>query len=373
MDAIAYDHGIFLRGSQLYFDAERRRALCVVASLHRTLPPLHKRILAPAALAGALTDAGYAGEVLPLPFNRWVGLGGHRLQLVPTGIGPGQAATLIETATDRILWAGDATRDDTVWNALGPSTRRPWPKAMRLVVRLPALTYKGAPLAQVALQVAAQARETQRLGLRPVVQVESVGVGWALWEALSDLGLNPRPLGLLRKLLGARALPVHPPVHVERFRATGPSLSVGRADAECHAGTMRVDTGLGLWPDDDTQVPSIKLGWYADMLALHKLVAQTGARDISVLGVAPSMLAKVSRALGPKCRVVPLVGPQPPLMQLPLAPSSEAVLKAQLSAEFAGHSAAFEAVPRGVLTDSHESTAKRPPRRHRGAAASRSH
>ncbi|RYF04772.1 MAG: hypothetical protein EOO40_10905, partial [Deltaproteobacteria bacterium] len=198
METLAYDHGILLRGTQLWFDAERRRQLCVVCSLHRALPPLHRRVLAPAPLAGALTDAGYAGEVLPLPWGRWVGVGGHRLQLVPMGAALGQACTLVETPAARVLLAGSLTRPDTVWNALGPSPVPRWPQATAVVVRLPALGHVGLPLAQVALQVAAETCETARLGLRPTILVESVAVGWALWEALSDLGLNPRPLGLLR-------------------------------------------------------------------------------------------------------------------------------------------------------------------------------
>lgn len=350
MDAIGYDHGVFLRGSQLWFDAERRRQLCVVCTLHRTLPPLHKRVLAPAPLAGALTDAGYAGEVLPLPYNRWVGLGGHRLQLVPTGACPGQAATLVETAVDRILWAGALTRPDTVWNALGPSPKARWPKAHRLVVRLPALRHQGLPLAQVALQLAAQTRETLRLGLRPVVHVESVAVGWALWEALSDLGLNPRPLGLLRKVLGSRALPAHPSGQGQRFRAAGPSLGVGRADAECHAGTIRIDTGLGTWDKSLSEAPRLHLGWYADTLALHALVEQSGAHEVYVLDVDTTTAQTLNQALGPRCRVMALAGPQPPLTQLSLAHGASAVLRPESHAP-------FEAVPRGVIINGHESTA----------------
>lgn len=349
MDAIAYDHGVFLRGSQLWFDAERRRELCVVSTLHRTLPPLHRRVLAPALLAGALTDAGYAGEVLPLPYSRWVGLGGHRLQLVPTGNCPGQAATLVETATERILWTGALTRTDTVWNALGPSVRPRWPRACRLVVRLAALGHRGLPLAQVALQLAAQTQETLRLGLRPVVHVESVGVGWALWEALSDLGVNPRPLGLLRKVLGHRALPAHSRTAASRFMAPGPSLGVGRADADCHAGTIRIDTGLGTWSQSPFKAPSLALGWYADTHALAALVEQTHASQVQVLGLDVRGAQRLEAAFGARCRIGVLAGPQSPLLQLPLAGAKD-------SCASPGSTAAFEALPRHVIIDGYEST-----------------
>jgi hypothetical protein len=133
------------------------------------------------------------------------------------------------------------------------------------------------------------------------------------------LGLNPRPVGLLRKLLAQRALPAHTNAAASRFRASGPSLAIGRADAPSQAGTMRIDTGLGTWSTSPEAAGRLALGWYADFRALHALIEQSGVREVYVLDLDVGCAQTLNRALGPRCSVMALAGPQPPLTQLPLA------------------------------------------------------
>jgi hypothetical protein len=354
MEPLGYERGVFVHGSPLWFDAERRRELCVVCDLHRSLPPLHRRVLAPAPLAAALRDAGYAGEVLPLPWGRWVGVGGHRLQLLARGPALGQASALIQTASATVLWAGALGRPDALWHALGPPLHPRWPKASEVVVRLPALQHVGLPFARAMLQLAAEACEAARLGLRPGIHVESASVGWAVWEALSDLGLNPRPVGLLRKLLGPRARPAGllPP---GGFCPPGPTIDLAAAACRSQAGHIRIDTGLGTWgaaePDG---APTLALGWYADMAAVQQLVQGTGARTVRVLDAGGDQLQALSGLLGPRVQVTSL--------GCALSEPAKSILPVAV------RPIPFEGARPTVLSRLHEPTAQRPSRRHRGAA-----
>lgn len=265
LQTVGYERGVHLRGSPLWFDAERRRELCVLTGIDRRLPPLHKRIVASAPLALALQQAGYGSSVLPTPWGRWMGLAGYKVQLIDGGGPPGAALALVERETDRVLVAG-----------MMRARPADWPAADHLVVRLPALLHQGVNLRDGALQVITAVEESLLRGVRPSIWVDSLEVGMALHEELVLLGQPLQPRALLGKLLGAPAVPAkRPPL----------AMGVGREGLDPTA--ICVDSGLGLWAEP-AAAPAIKVRWFADAPALLAAMTACKAKKISVVGVPPS-------------------------------------------------------------------------------------
>src|SRR5438045_3337555 len=98
--------GVHVRGTPLWIDAARKRELCVVTCITDRLPPTHVRLVATIELARLLAAARHRGNVLPTPRERWVGVGGERLQLVDAGVGGLAAGVLVTLAEENVLVTG---------------------------------------------------------------------------------------------------------------------------------------------------------------------------------------------------------------------------------------------------------------------------
>lgn len=285
IERVSFDRGVHLRGTPLWFDAERHRELCVVTGLHDRLPPVHARAIATNELCELLARMGYGGAVLPTPWERWVGVGGHQLELVDVGARPFGAGALVAMGREHLLIAGRLRQESL-----------DWPRAEHLVVQVPALSHRGGTLAQGRDDLLRFAAQAERDGAHASVVVESLEVGHALIAALQAAGLAPRAAGLLGKLGGRTAA-----------RRAGVSVILARGRIPRDARVAFFDTGLGEWRREATRGPApaatFKTRWYADLDALAAVVTATGARRVSLLGVAPSMRAEVARRLGDAVQV----------------------------------------------------------------------
>jgi hypothetical protein len=278
MQMMGYERGLHLRGTPLWFDAERRRELCVLTGVERQLPPVHRRVVASAPMAEALDGSGYGGSILPTPWKRWVGLGGQMVQLIDAGAPPGCAAALVHAGDEAVLVAGQLR-----------VPAADWPRANHVVARLPALRHRGAPLAQVALAVAKTLEEVQAAGHRPTVWVDSCDLGLALWAQWHGLGIEVRPLGVLGKLTGSAS----------QRGGRGVTLAVARPRQVLDAAAVRIDSGLGIWgAEDDTLPPPVKVRWYADLAALQAVIAACRAHRVTLVDVPLQAEAVVAAALG---------------------------------------------------------------------------
>lgn len=282
LQPVGYERGLHLRGTPIWFDAERRRELCVLTGMARQLPPLHRRVVASAELAAALGRAGYAGSILPTPWERWLGLGGHRVQLIDAGVRPGIAAALILQGDERLLVAG-----------LLRTVAVPWPRASHLVVHVPAVAHAGQPMNTVVAGLALELEALLTAGLRPTVLVEAVDVGLALWDALVAYGQVLRPLGLLAKFAGA----------AKDLSSRLPTMALAARQRQVDAHVLRVDSGLGVFEGaageatDSAIPPPWRLRWYADAACIAQVASQCGAKRVSLAGVDSSAESAVLAAL----------------------------------------------------------------------------
>ena len=246
--------GVHVRGTPLWIDAATKRPLCVVTSLIDRLPPAHVRLLATVELARLLAAAGHKSKVLPTPRDRWVGVGGERLQLVEAGP-HGLAAGAQVTLADEIVLVTGPLRAAAV----------DWPRADHIVAHLPALQHRGEELDATA-DVIAKAAARDRCSVR----VESLEVAEALISALHGRGVVCSGRGLVR--------------HLEAPQRTPGRVSVGLGRL-AHAGVGRtIDVDSGLRRLRGSAVQRVALRWYADRKAVEDLAQATGVRRLTLVG-----------------------------------------------------------------------------------------
>jgi hypothetical protein len=245
---------VHVRGTPLWIDAAVRRPLCVVTSIIDRLPPAHARLLATVELARLLAAAGHKSKVLPTPRDRWVGVGGERLQLVEAGP-HGLAAGAQVTLADEIVLVTGPLRAATV----------DWPRADHIVAHLPALQHRGEDLDVTADAIAnAAARD------RCSVRVESLEIAQAVITALHARGVVCAGRGLLRHLEAPQRAPGRVSVGLGRL----PHAGVGR----------RIDVDSGLARLKGSAAQRLALRWYADRRAVQELAQSTSVRRLTLVG-----------------------------------------------------------------------------------------
>ncbi len=252
--------GVHVRGTPLWIDAATKRPLCVVTTIIDRLPPPHARLLSSVELAKLLTAAGHKSKVLPTPRDRWVGVGGERLQLVeagPRGLAAGAQVTL----ADEILLV------------TGPLRAAPvdWPRADHIVAHLPALHHRGDDLETTADAIAKVASRD-----RCSVRVESLEVAQALIIALHARGVVCSGRGLVRHLEAPQRTPGRVSIGLGR-------LAHGRVGR-----TVDVDSGLRRLKGSAGQ--RLALRWYADRKAVEELAQSTAVRRLTLVGNRDSRL-----------------------------------------------------------------------------------
>lgn len=268
-ERLAFDRGVHLRGTPLWLDAERKQKHCILTGILGALPARHERGLVSASLGDRLVRAGYQGHLLPSPFGRWVGLGGQQVQLVDVQGPLGEAGALVVAGHDRILYTG-----------LMPACEVGWPQADVLVALTPALDGQGTLLAPLARALAEQLGASSQPA---AIQVDDIGAAAALAQALVDIGVDARPLGLLQKLLGTKT---PAPVTLAAVGGLVPQK----------ARLIFIDTGRGLRPNQAPDI-TLRLRYWADKAALVQAVKQSGARHVLLVGT-----SKFSMDL-PDCQV----------------------------------------------------------------------
>ncbi|MEE8410615.1 MAG: hypothetical protein V3T05_13515 [Myxococcota bacterium] len=277
-DRVAYDRGVHLRGTSLWFDAERKRELCVLTCLTARLPPLHKRAVASPDMVAALERSGFRGAVLPAPWDRWIGLGGQQVRLLPAGAEPGAAIVMVSSGREIVLLAGLLRRHMVKW-----------PRAEHLVAVTPALGHRGAGRDQVLRGLEMFIDQAEADGVRAAVAVDSLEVGIELHNALLHRGRQLRPMGLLAKLIGDGGASMHSTL----------ALAGGRVAAS--ARVAWVDTGVAAWTGrrvPATPAATFRFRWYADWSTLRHAVSMTGASRVALV-VPPTVTpALVRRNLG---------------------------------------------------------------------------
>lgn len=97
--------GVHLTGTPIWCDARRRRDICFVSSVERLGRGGHGQLIA-TPLTLALLGANGGGADLAVPVRKRFTLGTLRLELIPSGRGPGAAALLVDLGDRKALYAG---------------------------------------------------------------------------------------------------------------------------------------------------------------------------------------------------------------------------------------------------------------------------
>jgi hypothetical protein len=285
LERVSYDHGIHLRGTPLWFDSDKKRELCVATSLALGLPPKHARLIVSSEMADALAKVGFAGSVLPAPWDRWEGLGGQEVQLVPAPARPGACGALVAMGRDRVLVTGLLRKEVTRW-----------PHADLLVATTPALGGRGGKLEGVLKGLGMFLDQAAADKVRAVVMVGSVEAALDLHDALQKSGRNLKPTGLVGKLIDKTSAP-----------ASGLSLGIW----DCRPGPQSrlawVDCGLMGFRQARLQgrPPDLTLPWryYADWISLKHAVTVSGARQVVLIGASSQSLSLAAHRLGGQVEV----------------------------------------------------------------------
>jgi hypothetical protein len=277
-EKVGFNRGVHVRGTPLWFDAERRRPLCVLTGLAARLPPGHARVVASADIATALNRAGWAGRVLPAPWERWTGLGGRQVRLQRAQPDSGSAVVSVSSGRERIVVAG----------LLHAAPIR-WPRADLLVALAPTLGHRGASIAQVTRGLGMFIDQAEREGAPARVLVDSLEVGLMLATALTAGGRTPRILGVLGKLAAGEIVGSS---HLTL------ALTGGRPS---RARVAWVDSGLGPFgagPPRGAVASTFRLRWYADWKALKQAVKESRAPRVALAGLSRAEEAAAGRRLG---------------------------------------------------------------------------
>jgi hypothetical protein len=262
-ERISYDRGVHLRGTPLWFDAERKRELCVLTGLYGRIPPLHKRTVAGPELVTALAKLGYRA-VLPAPWDRWVGLGGCQVKLVSAGVRPGAACATVARGKELVVVAG-LLRHEVIT----------WPRADQLVAVVPALAHRGGARDQVMRGLEMFVDQAEADGARGVVLVDTGEVGLEVYAGLAARGRLLRPTGVLGKLVEQPDLP-----------HTRVALALAGSRVSDQARVAWVDTGVNAWAGARQRRPpaaTFRLKFYADWSTLRHAVSMTGAAHVSLV------------------------------------------------------------------------------------------
>lgn len=284
LDLVGFDLGVHLRGTPLWFDAERRRGHAVLTNLGMRMPPAHQRVLAPHALAGVLKQVGYRRSVLPAPWDRWIGFGGQKIKFIDLG-GPFGAAAALVSGGEGVVVTGLLPRNQKVR----------WQSAGHVVMALPALSHRGAEPEEVVLSLERFAVEAGGAQRGRVVLVDTLDMGHFFVTALRGLGLAVRSVGLLAKVMG------------EDGRA-GRGLAVGLLGSRVKAREIAwVDSGVrGSEPGEPGEgAPrrSFPVNWFGRGEDALEVVEAVGARRVSLIGGDRLAGEELGRILGPGVQV----------------------------------------------------------------------
>lgn len=256
---IGYDRGAHLRGTPLWFDPDRAKALAVLTAVPSRPPPAHQRAVVPEALAERLARLNRFASMLPTPLGRWVGVGGQKLEFWPTGA-PLSVAALLVTQGTRVLISA-SPRVGSVQ----------WPRASHLVLPAPSPGFRGGTLDRVVQGLALFLDSAASEGRDARVQVDDVEAALTLSEELAALGYEHRRVGWLGKLAPR----------------PGPRRVVIAADGQpgprSRLASVQTRRSSGPRPADAT----FRLDWTGSMAAVGRLVREIGATTVTLISSVP--------------------------------------------------------------------------------------
>ena len=102
---VEWQDGVHMVGTPVWCDARHAREVCFLSSA-RAEAHSHLRVLATRETMKLLRKRPSRGSALTVPFGRPFALGELRLELFPSGRGPGAASLLVESKAGRVDYAG---------------------------------------------------------------------------------------------------------------------------------------------------------------------------------------------------------------------------------------------------------------------------
>ena len=250
---IGVDRGIFVRGTPIWLDAQRKKSHVILTSIQDRLPVRHERLLTSISMAAMLERAGLQVSVLPGTFRQWMGFGGRQVQLVELGNSHAETGVLID----------DGSRRTLVLPSLVPGIDA-LPPVDHVVLTARGLGHAGErlPTALLALLEGAQS------STRKIIRVETLGVGLEVVRFLESQGVSVRPIGLLGRLCPKTAGPRHAWVVAfakEKVRGAGDE--------------MILNTGCGGIGDPEAQA----IRYYGGYQELEEIMEMTTARALTLV------------------------------------------------------------------------------------------
>ena len=104
---VAFDDGVHLPGTVLWFDSPRERDLCFVGHARSGRFPAHRKVLCTQATARLAARHLASADLLVSPFSRPFSLGELNIELFPAGHMLGSASVRVVHGGRTIVYAGD--------------------------------------------------------------------------------------------------------------------------------------------------------------------------------------------------------------------------------------------------------------------------
>lgn len=282
-----------LTGTPIWCDARRRRDVCFVSSAERVGSSGHGQLIG-TPLTLALLGARGAGH-LAVPVHRNFTLGTLRVELIPSGRGPGAAALQVQAGERRVLYAGPVRTA----GADGGEVRA----CDAVVVAAPfgASDRRFEPPAEVAARLASWAQDEVARGRSAVLEVDSVVDGIDVVTRLAALGVAAAGSRTLRDAL-ARIRDVAPVPDVAA-PSPRPGVIIRVPPDRVRVAAERASSALVSGRALDEPADGACFAWpsAADRAQLLAWIAQTGAREVFVTGACAEAIAA---ALGPRARAL---------------------------------------------------------------------
>lgn len=307
---VSWRDGVHLTGTPIWCDARRRRDVCFVSSADRVGRAGHGQLIATPLTLALLGAAG--GGHLGVPLHRRFTLGTHRLELLPSGRGPGAAALRVELGGGErtVLYAGPVRVDD----GAGPGAEVRAADVVVVAAPFGEPRHRFPRVADAIAQTLAWARAQLAAGRRPILLVDSALDALEVGAHLAAGGLALAGAHAIRALARraaeaaagtATAAGSTPPIAalgrepratlwLERDRA-----QLARAVAD-HPHATALVSGRAL---DGARATDAAFAWShaAGRAELLAWIEATRAKEIAVTGACAEAIAA---ALGPRARVI---------------------------------------------------------------------
>lgn len=290
--------GVHLTGTPIWCDARRRRDICFVSSADRLGRGGHGQLIATPLTLDLLGESA-GGADLAVPVRKRFTLGTLRLELIPSGRGPGAAALLVDLGERKTLYAG-AVRTAKIASCEPAEVRT----CDALVVHAPfgEEHHEFPRLDQTIGKTAAWAKAELAAERRPVLFCDSALDGLEIATELATRGIQLSAGRQIRELANrAKITNITTPGKEPRVvvwldsdhaglakTLAGKRFSTALASGHAIDGSDGYDTSF-LWASA------------ADRKALLAWIASANAREVFVTGPCADAIAA---AVGPRARVV---------------------------------------------------------------------